>query len=609
MNKHITALSLAISLVSTTGCQLNQKPQVDVSPVFTEQQILAETQKMTQLIDAYSQWELDSSPMLQAYRGLKTNYDQWDDLSDSFYDKQLIQVRDYLAQAKSIKKEALPSEQRLTLDVLIYDLEQGIEFHQYRYLNYPVNQMFGLHTQIPTFLLNIHQIETIEDANAYIKRVEGVSPLLRQLIVQLKNRESAGITPPSFVFENVIENSKSQLKGYPLDKSQTHHIIWSDFLSKIESLDLYESSKKVLKVKLKRALTKHYKKGYQELASYLEATQSKAARDTGFHQFSGGMSYYNLKLQSSTTTQLSAEEIHQLGLDEISRIKQEITTLLPKLNQASVESLFEYTRTNKQDLYYLDGRIAMDDTKRYIREINKQLPKAFNDIPSIPMEVKAVEHFREASAPVAFYQPASDDGKRPGRYYMNLSKLNEMPKFQFEALAYHETLPGHHLQSIYALSSDAIPSFRRRSNFTAYSEGWGLYAERLGKELGGYQTAWNEYGRLLMELWRANRLVIDTGLHYFGWDIDKALEFRLANTPFTETDSLNAIQRYLVMPGQATAYKVGQLKLLELRKLAEDKLGRQFNLGQYHEFILDLGPLPLSLLEQQVNRWILDQEA
>ena len=187
---------------------------------------------------------------------------------------------------------------------------------------------------------------------------------------------------------------------------------------------------------------------------------------------------------------------------------------------------------------------------------------------------------------------------------MNLSKLDEMPAFEFEALAYHETIPGHHLQIIYALQNKNLPEFRRHGHFTAYSEGWGLYAERLAKELGGYQDPWNEYGRLLMELWRANRLVIDTGLHHFGWDLEKALAFRLANTPFSQEDSINAIQRYLVMPAQATAYKIGQLKFIELRETAEKTLGAKFDLREYHQFILELGPLPLKILERQVESWV-----
>ena len=591
-----------------SGCQLNQKPQT-TAPIISHEQKEQASHALTKLLTEYQQWQLDSSPMSQAYRGKKTNYNQWDNLSDEFDNQQHQKTLQFLVEAKYIHKEALPPKDALSLDVLIYDLEQSIEFYNYRFHNYPVNQMFGLHTQIPTFMLNIHQIDTIDDARDYVARIRGVKPLFNQLITQLKAREALGIRPPKFVYDTVIKASQAQLSGYPLDKkSKTHHVIWTDFLKKVETLGLYDSSKKFLTESLKRALTRNYKSAYKKLIKHLKNSQALASKDTGFHQFDDGMSYYNLRLQATTTTDLSADDIHQLGLKEIADIKQQITLLLPKLGHTSIESLFEFTRTSHK-AYYADKQEAIRDSKSYIRQINLQLPKAFADIPDIPMEVRAVEAFREASAPVAFYQSPSDDGKRPGRYYMNLSKLNEMPKFQFEALAYHETLPGHHLQSIYAITSKHIPEFRRRNHFTAYSEGWGLYAERLAKELGGYTTPWTEYGRLLMELWRANRLVIDTGLHSLEWDIQQALEFRMANTPFTETDSLNAIKRYLVMPGQATAYKIGQIKILELRAKAEKVLGGDFNLGAFHAFILNIGPLPLTLLEQEVEQWIQQQNS
>ena len=601
----LSTIALLGSIFLTSGCQTNQKPQI-AAPVISKEQTALATESLNKLLSDYESWQLNSSPMSQAYRGKKTNYDKWDDISDRFDQKQHTKVLEFLVEAKYIQKNALSNQDAVSLDVLIYDLEQSIEFHEYKYHNYPLNQMFGFHTQIPTFMLNIHQIETIEDARDYVARIRGVKPLFNELIKQLKAREAAGITPPVFVYDSVINASQAQLDGYPIDKSKTHHIIWADFLKKIDSLELYDSSKNVLTASLKRALTRYYKPAYKKLIKHLKNTKSIASKDTGFHQFDNGMSYYNLRLQASTTTDLTANEIHQLGLSEIAQIKQQITALLPQLGYTSIESLFEFTRSDP-NAFYFDKQEAIRDSKSYIRQINKQLGKAFIDIPDIPLEVKAVEAFREASAPVAFYQSASDDGKRPGRYYMNLSKLNEMPKFQFEALAYHETLPGHHLQSIYAISSKSIPEFRRRNNFTAYSEGWGLYAERLGKELGGYTSPWTEYGRLLMELWRANRLVIDTGLHSLEWDIEKALAFRMANTPFSETDSLNAIKRYLVMPGQATAYKIGQLKIIELRTKAETTLGSDFHLGKFHSFILNIGPLPLKLLEEQVNKWIKEQ--
>ena len=274
--------------------------------------------------------------------------------------------------------------------------------------------------------------------------------------------------------------------------------------------------------------------------------------------------------------------------------------------QKILQAFFKKTR-NDRSLYYSNGKQALNDSKHYIDELNKVLGKAFTGIPNMPMQVKPVEAYREANAPVAFYQSPSDDGSRPATYYMNFKKLDEMPKFQFEALAYHETIPGHHLQTIYALQSKELPEFRRHAHFTAYSEGWALYSEALPKELGAYQDPWNEYGRLLMELWRANRLVIDTGLHYKGWTINEALEFRLANTPFSKTDSINAIQRYLVMPGQATAYMMGQIKFKEIREKAERELGEKFNLGNYHQFLLELGPLPLTLLEQEIETYIQNQ--
>jgi len=604
------ALSIAIAGI-LGGCQTmdTQPTTAAQQQTFSEQQVEAAETQAQELFDKYSQWEIESSPMAQSYRGLKEQYDQWDDLSEEFRTKLHQEQKAFLQQANAIQYDALSPETQLTLDVLIYGLRQDIDSFAYRHMNFPVNQMFGLHTQIPTFMANIHQISSIEDARDYITRIKGVSTLMNQLIAQMKDSESKGVRPPEFVFDAAIAASENQLKGYPLDNSKVHHILWTDFMSKIKKLDLYQSSSKVLEDDLKSAMRKHYRPAYKKLVNYLIQSKAYSAKDTGLHQYKDGPAFYELALNNNTTTNLSADEIHELGLKEVARLKNEIKALLPKLGQPSVEALFEYTRTNKQDLYYLNSDEAMADTHAQIKAMNQWLPKAFEGIPNIPMEVRPVEAYREASSPVAFYNSPSDDGKRPGIYYMNLSKLNDMPKFQFEALTYHETIPGHHLQAIYALSSKSIPDFRRYSFFTAYAEGWALYAETLSKEMGGYKTAWTEYGRLLMELWRANRLVLDTGLHHKGWDIDQALEFRMKNSPFTEADSLNAIKRYIVMPGQATSYKVGQLKLLEIRKNAQDKLGSQFHLGRFHQFILNLGPLPLSLLEQQVDQWVQGQKA
>ncbi len=604
-------ISVSLLCMSLSACQLNQKTQIEPQVIevqFSEQDKQAYTLAAQNLFSQYSLWQLDSSPMLQAYRGLKTNYNLWDDISEATQKVENQKNTDFLLDAQQIQQDALDANTALSLEVLIYQLKQNQEHYNFRHHNYPVNQLFGLHSEIANFLINIHKIDTISDAKDYIERVKNISTLINQLINQLKIREDKGIYPPKFAYQSVIKSSTKLLSGYPLNKTdKEQHILWTDFSNKIEDLKLYGTSKKVLTYSLKKALKKSFKPAYQKLIAHLKQSQLKASQETGFHQFTKGSDFYKLRLKAATTTNINAQQIHQLGLSEIASIKLQITQLLPTLGEASIEDLFSKTRQDKS-LYFSDGNKAIKQSQAYIKEINKNLNIAFKGIPEVGMEVKAVEEFRENSAPVAFYQSPSDDNSRPGRYYMNLSKLDEMPAFEFEALAYHETIPGHHLQVIYALQNKNLPEFRRHGHFTAYSEGWGLYAERLAKELGGYQDPWNEYGRLLMELWRANRLVIDTGLHHFGWDLNKALAFRLANTPFSKEDSINAIQRYLVMPAQATAYKIGQLKFIELRGMAEKTLGSDFSLSEYHQFVLELGPLPLEILERQVVTWLKAQK-
>jgi len=597
-------------LLLLSACQFNEKPQLKpVEIVYSQEEIQQQQQAARTLMAQFSLWELDSSPMLQAYRGRKTNYDQWDDISEQAQQKNHLKNAEFLNKAQNINLGALGADLALSIKLLSYQLKQDHQLFPYRHHNFPLNQLFGWHTEIPQFLVNIHQIQTIKDAKDYVTRIKAVRPLIKQLIEQLKIRENKGITAPRFAYESAIQASQKLLTGYPFNKNKKSkaNVLWSNFDAKIEQLELYESSEKVLRSSLKRALNRYYKPAYQSLIAHLKQSQKKASANTGFHQFESGKDFYNLQLKASTTTNLSAEQIHEQGLQEIANIKLEITTLLPQLGESTIEALFNRTRGD-QSLYYQDSALALKDSKQYIRAINKKLGQAFNNIASVPMEVTQVEAFRQHSSPVAFYQPPSDDGARAGRYYMNPSKLNEMPAFQFEALAYHETIPGHHLQTIYALKNKQLPEFRRHANFTAYTEGWALYAERLAKELGAYEDPWHEYGRLLMELWRANRMVIDTGLHYYGWDIKKAMAFRLSNTPFSEADSLNAIQRYLVVPGQATAYKIGQLHFIQLRNEASTALGKSFNLAQYHEFVLSLGPLPLAILQQQVSSWINEQK-
>ncbi len=376
-------------LLLLSACQLNEKPQIKpVEVTYSQQEIQQQQQAARTLMAQFSLWELDTSPMLQAYRGLKTNYDQWDDISEQAQQAQHLKNADFLHAAQNINLAAIDPQLALSIKLLSYQLKQNHQLYPYRHHNFPLNQLFGWHTEIPHFLVNIHQIQTIKDAKDYITRIKNVRPLMKELIKQLKIRENKGITAPDFAYESAIQASQKLLDGYPFnkDKKSKGNILWSNFDTKIEQLKLYESSEKVLRSSLKRALKKYYKPAYQSLIAHLKQSQKKASANTGFHQFESGKEFYNLQLKASTTTNLSAEQIHNQGLQEIANIKLEIIKLLPQLGEASIEALFNRTRGD-QSLYYQDGASAIKDSKQYISAINKKLGQAFNNIPPLPMEV------------------------------------------------------------------------------------------------------------------------------------------------------------------------------------------------------------------------------
>lgn len=608
LSRTISGISLALALSACSVAADNVITSNKAAEQFPEA-IQNDTQQQLQnLLDEYEAYVLESSPMLQSYRGEKTHYNEWDDISEKASDEYHQQMMKFLDRLHLIKLSALGTEDNLNARILIYDLEQSAKLYPYRHYNFPVNPMYGLHTQIPNFMINVHRIDDIEDAKAYIERIEKTKTLLAQLITQLKIREKKGIIAPAFVYAKVIAASQNAIVGYPLDNSNenTPNILWQDFKNKLDKISPYPSTREYLEKNLSNALQKNYAPAYKELISYLQTLNAKAGKDTGVAQYEHGQNFYALALKEAASLDVTPEYVHRLGLKRVADIQAEITALLPALGVNSLPDLFEKTR-HDPNLYYQgeEGKKqALSDTKNYIRSMNQKLSAAFISVPDIKLMVKPVESYREISAPVAFYDSPSDDGTRPGIYYMNMAKLSEMPKFQFPALTYHETLPGHHLQIINALQSTELPDFRRHGNFTAYTEGWGLYAETLAGELGGYQDPWQQYGALLMSLWRATRLVLDTGLHYYGWTKEQAVKYRMDNTPFTLADSEQSVERYIVMPGQATTYMLGAMAIISEREKARQKLAERFDIKEFHDFILGLGPIPLNLLSEEVDRWI-----
>ena len=391
------------------------------------------------------------------------------------------------------------------------------------------------------------------------------------------------------------------MQGMPFDKTEDN-ILLADFKQKIDELALYESSKAALIKRINKALKRNVYPAYKDLAKYLTSLKQLANQENGFQQFDNGLSFYDGRLQEITTTTLTAEQIHNIGIEQVERIQQDIHSLLPQLKINSIDELFARTR-NDTPLYFDSLQQAANESRRYIKQINKQLNRGFTNIPNIPMELTELDASLSDEPLSLFYQAG-----QTSRLYLQETLLTNTPTYQLEALTYRESIPGKHLQHIYAMQNKSQASFRRYAYFTAYNEGWGLYAETIAKELDGFQDPWNEYGRLLLDLWRSSQLVIDTGFHAKGWSIDQAQAFQTNNTPFHDEHSKETLQQYLVMPGQSTASKIGELQFLSLRDNTKKQLGKKFDLGTFHAYMLTLGPLPFTVLETQINRWIKQQQ-
>ena len=425
-----------------------------------------------------------------------------------------------------------------------------------------------------------------------------LTPLFDQLIEQLKIREKKGIIAPKFVFAHVIRDSKNILNGAPFTDGDDSTLL-ADFKRKVEKLELDDSTKATLIEDAKKALVENVKPGYSKLIAYVEQLEKKADTRDGVWKMPNGEAFFNNALARTTTTDLTSEQIHQLGLDEVARIHDEMRAIMKQVEfKGDLSEFFEFMRNDPQ-FYYPDteeGRQRyLTEATALIDDMKTRIDQLFLTKPKAELLVKRVEAFREKSAGKAFYNQPAADGSRPGIYYANLYKMEAMPTYQMAALAYHEGVPGHHMQIALKQELEGIPKFRKFGGYTAYTEGWGLYSELVPKEIGLYQNPYDDFGRLAMELWRACRLVVDTGIHSKKWTREQGIDYYVSNTPNAKSDAVKMVERHIVMPSQATAYKVGMLKILELRQKAKDALADKFDIRQFHDVILSQGPVPLNV--------------
>ena len=568
-----------------------------------------ESDKANALFDAIFDMAVDRSPSFQTQLGIKKDYGKWDDGSDEAAHENLELTKLNLEKMKSaIDFDKLDAQTKISYRLAVDNAERQIKNFKYRFHNYPVNQMFGVQSRAPAFMINFHQITDVSDANAYNSRLDGLTQRIDDVLVGLDTRTKLGITAPKFVYPYVIADSKNIITGKPFDDSETDSTLLADFKKKVSALDIDESTKDDLIAEANYQLLNSVKPAYEKLIAKVTEIEKVATTEDGAWKFPDGKNFFNTALANTTTTNLTANEIHEIGLSEVARIHDEMRQIMKKVGfEGDLQAFFEFMRTDKQ--FYKPETDAgreeyLQENRDVIENMKSRLDELFLTKPKADLIVKRVEKFREKSAGKAFYNRPAPDGSRPGIYYANLYEMSQMPTYQMEALAYHEGIPGHHMQLAISQELQGIPKFRKFGGYTAHTEGWGLYSEYLPKEIGLYSDPYSDFGRLAMELWRACRLVVDTGIHAKKWTREQGIEYYSTNTPNPTNDGVKMVERHIVMPSQATAYKIGMLKILELRKKAQDALGDKFDIREYHDVVITNGALPLNVLEEMVDEYI-----
>lgn len=609
--RKLTLIAATISMALMGGCQQTTQT-AQPAPTVQAQPVQSEIDKANAFFEDTFNRDVMSSPVYQTYMGITQDYDKWDDNSEEKALKEHAQIKADLVTLSAINRAQLDVATQVSYDLKKQALQNSIADFEWRYHNYPVNQMFGTHSMVPAFLINQHQINNIKEANDYIARLNGVPSVFDQLISGLEIRAEKNIIAPQFVFPHVIDSSKNIIKGAPFEQGEDSTLL-SDFKRKVNKLDISQAEKDTLINEAILALNTAVKPAYSKLINYLAQLEKRADNRDGAWKLPNGDTFYNNALKRTTTTDLTAKEIHAIGLAEVARIHDEMRAIKDKVGfKGDLNDFMQFMKTDNQ--FYLPNTEAgkaqyLSEATDFINIMKSRLDELFIVKPKADMIVKQVEAFREKAAGKAFYQQPAPDGSRPGVYYANLYDMQAMPTYQMEALAYHEGIPGHHMQIAISQELEGVPKFRKFGSYTAYIEGWGLYSEFLPKEMGMYADPYSDFGRLAMELWRACRLVVDTGIHAMKWTRQEGIDYYVNNTPNATSDAVKMVERHIVMPSQATAYKVGMLKILELRENAKQQLGDKFDIRQFHDIILKNGPVPLNVLERFVEQWIATEKA
>jgi uncharacterized protein (DUF885 family) len=591
------------ALVALAACEQAAGPQEPVADAPSPS-VAAE---LDALYAAYDEDMLRLNPFAATFRGDNRYNDRWypmDPLSDEHAQAVYSLNERYLARLLEYDRADLADQERLNYDIFRYDRENAIERHDLGYDDYealtPINQMFS----IPNFLVVLGSGQTAQpfatpaDYDAWIERSSGFAGHVDMTISRLREGVESGIVQPTVLMQKTLPQLEAQVVDDP-ERSD----FWRPVANMPASFPAAERER--IEAAYREHISKLLVPAYARLHDYIRDEYLKHTRDTvGQSDLPGGAAYYAFRVREATTTDYTPEEIHEIGKREAARLYAEMEKVRAGVGfEGDMQAFFEHLQNDPQ--FYFDDAQGLVDAYDALRNtINPLLEGLFDIRPQTDYVVRPVEEFRARSMAAAQYFPGTPDGSRPGIFYINTYDLAARPKWMMEALSIHEASPGHHFQVSIAQELDDMPAFRRFGGYTAYVEGWGLYAESLGRELGLYTDPYQQFGALFSDIWRANRLVVDTGMHALGWSREDAIAWMQANSPISGTDAVAEVERYIAVPGQALAYKIGQLKIRELRDRAEAELGDKFDVREFHNQVLTSGSLPLMVLEARIDRWI-----
>ena len=574
-----------------------------------------EDQRLAAFFQEIFQRNLANSPIFQAQLGQKTDqYGEWDDFSD---EENIRQNEETKADLERLRNEfdysKLSEQSQVSYRIFEYLQERSLRDFPWRFHGYSFSSMNNPATFPVTFMQNIHSVENVSDAEAYISRLNGLKRVADQLIEGIDKSAEIGVVSTSFSFDPIIEDAGNVIKGAPFDDGEDS-AIFADFKSKVDALEIEDAEKQRLIAEASAALTGPFKDGITAFVAKVASLRDQSHGAEGVWKLPQGKKYYENRAHFWTTApELSAKDIHKIGLADVKRIRGEMEKIKDQVGfEGDLAAFFEFLRTDESNFYPNtdEGRQAyLDQSTAYIDSIYEEVDQYFNILPKAPLEVRRVEEWREETAPIAFYNQPTPDGSRPGIYYVNLKDMSTKQKHEMETIAYHEGAPGHHFQIAIQQELEGVPMFQKFAFFGAYTEGWGLYAERLAKEKGRFTDPMQDFGRLQNEMLRAARLVVDTGVHSKKWSREKAIDYMLENNPMTPEDAAKEVERYIDLPGQALSYKIGMIKILDLRDKAKSELGDAFDLGEFHDVVLKNGAVPLPILEELVDAYIARKKA